>query len=493
MNTENRKNKAIKRFLPAIITAGILAVAVIVLPLIMPKDEKAPGDTVPTTPPPSVISAADAIVNRKPNDVKSVEIDIAGGESFAIDYALDADGFQVATMRNADPGIEYSQNQMTTLPGYVAILSSVETVGEVDNLADFGFDAPQRKIKTTYIDGEVITILIGDNTNVAVGNDRGVYVCLEGSNKVYTIGAYTMEILMMQKSDYRDFAIIKSTVNAEDITYVSITRPGRDTITVEKKSDEEKKAALASSSAVVSNYKLTSPISCEGGFDVSELLLEKVAAIKVKSLVEDTPTDLAKYGLDNPYKLSYETDSGTKLSILIGDRASEGGRYIMSEDAPAVILTESDITFLDISYVELMHKLVFFYTAENVSSIDYELADGSRHTFKLDGGDTISGKYDGKALSSDNANNLFVKTIRFTAAGEVEKSAKISAPAIKVTLTQTSGSKSTLELCAIDNRRYAVKLDGATPFVYVMKNEVTELLDAFDILSKGGSIPDITY
>ncbi len=493
MNTEKKKNKAIKRFLPAIITACVLVVAVILLPLIVPKEPKNKDTGTVTTPISPVTSSVDTIVDRSPNDVKSVEIKVSSGTDFAIDYSLDADGFQVATMRDAEANIDYNQNDMTTLTGYVAILSAVSTVGEVDNLADFGFDAPQRTIKTTYMDGEVITILIGDNTNVAVGSDRGVYVCLEGRNKVYTIGAYTMEILMMQKSDYRDFAFIKSTVNAEDISYVSITRPGKDTITVVKKSDKEKKAQIAASSAFVGNYKLTSPVSYEGNFEISELLLEKVAAIKIKSLVEDNPKDLKKYGLDNPYKLSYETETGIKLSMLIGNKADEGGRYIMSEDAPAVILTESDITFLDISFVDIMRKLVFLYTADEVSSIDYELSDGVRHTLSLDGGDTISGKYDGKSVSDDNANNLFVKTIRFTAAGEVDKSAKIASPEIKVTLTKADGNKSTLELCAIDNRRYAVKLNGAAPFVYVMKNEVTELIEALSILSKGGNIPSMSY
>ncbi len=424
------------------------------------------------------------IVDRSSSDVRSVEITADTGESFAIDFNEGK-----ATLRNADPNLTYVEEDLSTLSGFVALLVALEEVPDGGEDALFGFDAPQRVIKVTFAGGEPITLIIGDETPLGTG----VYIKRADRPNVYTIGGSTMEILMKLPFDYRDYLLFSGVSTSEMIENLVFERPGRDTITLVHKSDSELESLEGEAAQIASSFRMTSPVVSDTAYDkVTTEFLDKVIKIKGAALVEDYPKDLAQYGLDKPARLRFETTLGTKVSLLIGSKAPSGGRYVMPEGTPSVIVTEEDMTFLDISHADIMTQLIWFKNSIEVSEITYDLPDGERHTLKLSSdGKSLKGYYDGRELSSENASNLFLLSVRFTLAGEYTSDMTYAESVCKMTMRTTDGKTTTLDLRKINDRRYAAIIDGAAPRFFVSVNEVTELLDAFGILKSDGDIPDM--
>lgn len=437
---------------------------------------------------PGVSAPLCMIIDRSAKDVASVEITADTGESFAIDYGEDNVGAQTAAMRNADPLLKYNESGMTALSDFVGRLAALEEVGTGEDAA-FGFDKPQRTIKVSFTSGDPVTLLIGSETPLGTG----VYIRRTDRDTVYTIGDNTTDILMMTKADYRDVSLFDTVSSADLLTSVTVSRRGKADITVVRKAEADEVPADETQAMIRADYALTSPVSRDANPDtINSALLDKVVAIKGKSLVEDYPQDLAKYGLDNPVGLRFTTSTGVGVSLLIGDKTPAGGRYVMPEGVPTVIATEADIDLTDLSHADITMKLLWFYNSGDIDTVTYELPGGETHTMKLEVKDnSVIGVYDGKQMANKNATNLFLRTVRFTIAGEFTPDMKAGARAIKATIKLKSGAKTTFELFEINERQYAASVNGKPPEYYVGINEVRELLESFEILSRGEDIPDM--
>ncbi|MBQ8003748.1 MAG: DUF4340 domain-containing protein, partial [Oscillospiraceae bacterium] len=243
-----------KQFKPVIITAVVLlivaaaAFAVIKLFPEINDDIEAPVQS-------DVSSNMNKIIDRSSKDVASVEITTDAGETFAIDYGEDSIGAQTAVMRGADPLLKYNESDMTTLSGFVGLLVALEEVGTGED-SMFGFDKPQRTIKITFKGGDPITLIIGSETPLGTG----VYIRRTDRDTVYTVGGSTTDILMMTKSDYRDFTLFDPIEAADSLTSVTVSRAGKQDITVVRKADADAEPADETEAMLKVDYELISPV-----------------------------------------------------------------------------------------------------------------------------------------------------------------------------------------------------------------------------------------
>ncbi len=476
-----------KQLKPLIITATVLvvlAVAVFSLYKLFPAISENTGDT----PPSYATSSLAKIVDRSSSEVKSVEVSTDEGESFTVDYSKDSDGMQTASLRGGDPRLTYSMDDLLTLSGYVALLVPVEEITEGGEDSLFGFDKPRRTIKVTFNDGEEITLIIGNDTPLS----NGVYIKRTDKESVYTVGSSTASVLMKTLLDYRSFILFDPPATSKMLQTVSFERPGKKTISLVRKKDADTNDEDVAAK-ITSDYLITSPVTSDASTDtLYSAFFDKIIAIRAGLIVEDHPADLSKYGLDAPSRLHFTTTDGMEVSILIGDRSPSGGRYVMNEGIPSVLLTEEDIGFMSISHSDIIMRLIWFHNSSDISRIDYELHGGEKHSFKMRlTPETIEGTYDGKDIGSDNATNLYLRTVRFTLLGSVEDGAKYGDVAIKITATLKSGRTTTLALAKMNERQFAAIIDGRKPEFFVGIDEVNELLEAFEILKKGEKIPDM--
>ncbi|MBQ9985266.1 MAG: DUF4340 domain-containing protein [Oscillospiraceae bacterium] len=479
-----------KQFKPVIITALVLvivAAAAFAVIKLFPEADDEIGAPVQ----PDVSSGLNKIIDRSSKDVASVTVTTDSGETFTIDYGEDKLGAQTAVMRNADPLLRYSESEMTTLSGFVGLLVALEEVGELKSGEEsmFGFDKPQRKIEIAFKGGDPVTLLIGSETPLGTG----VYIRRTDRNIVYTVGGSTTDILMMTMKDYRDIHLYDTIGSADLLTKVTVSRAGKPDITVVRKEETGEAPADQVEASLQCDYALTSPVSRDANPDtINAALLDKVISIKPKAIVEDYPKDLAKYGLTNPVKLQFETSTEISQSLLIGGKTPDGGRYIMQEGVPSVIETEADIDLESLSHADIIMQLIWFYDSDEIDTITYELPGGETHTMSIEIKDkSLKGIYDGKEMVNRNATNMFLRTVRFTIAGEYTSDMKMGERAIKATIKLLSGATTTFELFPINDRQYAASVDGKAPEYYVNVTEVRELLESFEILASGKDIPDM--
>lgn len=471
-----------KQFKPVIICAAVLLVlalgAVLAMKLI-PEAEKPADDPINLPSGESI-----KVIDRAPEEILSVEITSQDGAAIlAVDYGTSGLGAQTATLRGADSRLKYSETSLLTLAGFLGELTAMDEGGEGED-ASFGFDAPRRRIKITFRNGEQINLLLGNDT--PMGN--GAYLRREDSPTVYIVGKMTASTLLKTAGDYRDIKLFHTVEAAENITRATVTVFGKAPVTVVRKSDDEMKPA---DNMPQSRYKLESPVKRDANSDTIEgELLSKIISIEAESLAEDFPKDLAKYGLDTPVKLSFEAEGGISASLLIGDKAPSGGRYVMSDGVPSVIVTKSDVDFEDFSHADIAFDLLFFFKSEQVDRIVYNI-NGKAYTFVpsiVEG--SLKGTLDGKEMSGKNPSNLFLRTIRFTISGEAGKVA--GAPEIKIIVRLKGGGRSSsLELYKLNEREYAAAIDGETPVYTVNITEVRELYEAFELIAEGKDIPDM--
>ncbi len=475
-----------KQFKPVLICAAVLLVislAVLVATKLVPENTpEEPGIDAGEV----ELSESIKITDLSTNEIASIEIAQSPGEGFAIDY-FDKEVGKGATMRGADSRLAYDEEKMKTLAHYLAPLAAFGEVGKGEDSA-FGFDKPQRTIKIVSRKGEETTLLIGDNLPVG----EGAYVRRADRDDVYTVGKATAQTLLREKTEYRDFELFDEFENPDLITVAEYTPYGKEMIKVvrrteEEVAEEEKKTALSI------YYKIVSPVSVNTDPEkVATEFLDKIVKIKALRVVEDNPKDLSKYGLAKPAKLRFETSDGISVSLLIGNDSESGSSYVMLEGVPSVIETEENVSLSSLTHSDIMMKLLWFFNSKEISGFDYKLSDGKEASFALLATDKeTKGTFNGKKLEGKNAHNLYLRTVRFTLAGECTGSEKYEEPEITVKASLKNGKTSTLSLCKMNERQYAAVIDGAPARFYVAVAEVRELLEAIDLVFLGKEIPDM--
>ena len=475
-----------KQFKPALICVAVLlviSIATFAVIKLIPDEKPSQGEN-----PVENIGISDSIeiISYETDEISSIEISSQNGDFFAIDYSGEG-VMREAKMRNADDRLAYSSEQMIILCQYFTPLVAFEEIGKADD-ADFGFDTPQRTIKVASHTGEVATLLVGDD--LPVGD--GAYVRLADGEDVYSVGKTVRGILLKTMSDYRDINLFPEISDSAVITMAEYTPAGKKPIKVVLKSEEEIKKDEGKTSLVIP-YKLTSPVSANTDPDAARAnFLEKIIKIRASRVVEDNPRDLAKYGLATPNRLRFETAEGLKVSLLIGSDAENGGTYVMPEGIPTVIETEEKITLSSLSHADVIQKLLWFFRSSELSGFDYKLSDGREFAFKFSATETeTKGSLNGKELTGRNPQNLYMKTVRFTLAGERDAAENFTSPEITVTAHIKGGKTSTLALCRMNERRYAVLIDGKDTGFYVAAAEVSELLEALSLAERGEDIPNM--
>ncbi len=471
-----------KQFKPALICAVVLLVISLAALLVMkffPEVVDLGEGKKPE------LAEAIMITELDSGEISSIEISDKNG-SFAIDYKKEEIGIS-AVMRGADPRLVYNEYEMTTLPLFLCELSATDKVGEGD-AASFGFESPKRAIKINLNSGESATLLVGDDLPVG----EGVYVKREDSNAIYSVGKTTKERLLIERREFLNYGLFPAIEKGKEIIEVEYTPYGEKPIRLSRRSEEEIKSD-AGRMGISINYKLTSPVDALASPDVlDEVLFDKIRAIEGIRVVEESPSDLKKYGLDRADKLSFKTEKGVSASILIGADNPAGGSFVMPEGVPMVIETAAPIGLSELSVSDVTLKLLFFFNSTEVDSFDYVLAGGERHTLDIELEEhLVRGSLDGKKLEGRNAANLFQRTIRLSLAGELDGATSYGDPEITVTANLKNGEKKSLSLYKVNERQYAAEVGGKKAEFYVPVAEVRDLREAFEIIARGEEIPDM--
>jgi hypothetical protein len=246
---------------------------------------------------------------------------------------------------------------------------------DAKDLTIYGLDKPIQVTLKLKKDGSEKTLQIGSMTPTK----GGYYMKLKDSSKVYVVGTYTAEALLVKRLDMKDKTLY--TLKSEDIISVSMDRKGANVFKSQKNGETD--------------WQMLEPI--KGNVNTSALspMIEALVGTAVSEYVEEKPSDLGKYGLADPaYVFDFATSSG-KYKLLLGNEKEKGSTIYAKLDGMDDVFTisESAFTFLDKPLKEIIDVFAYIVNIDQVNKIELTM-DGQTNTFELETYKDKDGKTD---------------------------------------------------------------------------------------------------
>lgn len=213
------------------------------------------------------------------------------------------------------------------LSGITTNLGTLEVQRVVDekpaDLSQYGLSPAKTQI-TFRQEGDAAPrqLLLGEKT--ATGGD--LYAKVGDDPKVFLVSGFLEATFNRSTFDLREKGILK--FDREKVTQVEVVSPDH-TVTFVKAND---------------NWSMSTPKVARADFGTVEGLIGRVSTGQMKSLIADSTTDLAQYGLDKPtHQLNFLSGSA-RTSLLIGNKTPDGLFYAKDASRPLVFTLDNFLT-----------------------------------------------------------------------------------------------------------------------------------------------------
>jgi hypothetical protein len=346
-----------------------------------------------------------------------------------------------------------------------AIVAEKVIEEKATDLAKYGLDKPSI-VKIGLKDGTTKEVEVGSSN----ATKEGIYVKNKGESKVYLIGSYYENKLVLSKGYFLSKQILP--IESTAVKKVSYEKNGAVQFAIDVNSD--------------SDMKITAPYKEEANETNISPILKAIVALEIKDIVDENPADLAKYGLDKPlYAIEFSNGKDTK-KILFGKDVEKGSvAYAKFPEGKTVFTIDiSGLTFLDINFREIVDSFVYLTNINDVSKIELQLdgkktvadistveGDSKKDKFKVDGKDANMENADGKSLFR----NFYSAVVGLTL-DKYEPGAKPSgAPEVTIKYyMKSTGKPVTVELISKDSNYYYAMKDGVYTNRVVLKDKLND-------------------
>lgn len=341
------------------------------------------------------------------------------------------------------------------------------TIAENDyNPADYGLDNPTMTIILRLANGEEHTMRFGRQ---APTDDNLYYLSIDNRSAVYAILGTKYENLNKPLGSLRDNEFF--TLDYTGIKKITIGGRDKELVVIDENPSDN-------SSSYMSTWLMTQPFTkTVNEFTLSSLIIEPLAQepVPIKSYVEDNPSSLAPYGLDNPrYEISFYYEDHTQ-TVKIGNEAQDGGVYAQNSASQTVYTIDYNyFSFVEYSAFEYIDKSIYFAMITDLSSL--EITDGNKSyilTIPSDGGNyTINSK----KTTEKKVKSAYEELAGLSIDGIVEDELKLSEPSVVFTYNYKDGHSEKVEFLPYTTRLYAVRVNGGSVDFYIKKTSVSDII-----------------
>ncbi|MGC4115899.1 MAG: DUF4340 domain-containing protein [Myxococcales bacterium] len=257
------------------------------------------------------------------------------------------------------------------------------------------------------------------------------------------------------------------------LAQITVTAKGETTVLAHSKSPE--------------SWNLLSPVSTLGDKGTIESLIDRLAQMKSKSVVEEKAADLKKYGLDKPsIKVVAKTEDGKEYVLRCGEEnAFDSSVYVALGDSSDVIGAEGNFKYaVEKTPFDLRDKRIVTVEESEISGLEVTTPNAERYQLTKQDGKwkliaPLVDRADDQAVTkilSALRNLRASKYVTDTAGPDDVAKHKLDKPKMEALLTLTSGARMTLLWSQSD--------DGAT--TYVRRKEATFIAEV-----PGGVFADV--
>lgn len=297
--------------------------------------------------------AANGIVTLTQFNIDKIQNLTITNESGTYEFVFKDSQWKWADEKNAP--FELNSALLQQISTVMSDLKSEMIINEnPENLSQYGMDNPI--ILDCYAQNNHHIIELGSKTLTS----DSYYVKKPNENAVYTLDYSTAQYLLNDRNSLKNPYLFN--VSALDLRNIKLIRNGELIFDVDKTENQ-----LWELNGPIKH--LTPNIS---KFSTYDSLLTKTMAL---NYYEENPSDLSKYGLDEPEYIVEASTDDKEVRIIFGDQPAdtEGAVYAMVETSKSkdvISVYKSNLGFLDITLAETLNEFIYNVNISNVSEIN---------------------------------------------------------------------------------------------------------------------------
>ena len=374
------------------------------------------------------------------------------------------------------PTVEVIPESVNALANNFSYVVMADTIEEnPSDLALYGLDNPQGKYTLVNENGSSKTVLIGNKIGTMY------YSMLEGDPKVYTIyGAYGDAVLGgINGLRETNLVNIQSGKIGEQLKVFRIDDRNGCLLNIRLATESDR---ISSSS---SKFLMTEPYNMPVYSSKLIELLPSFTPVNVSSFVEDNPTDLSKYGLDNPqYTLTLEDNEDNTYVIYFGNLSADGRRvYCMMKGKNFVfdMLKNKLDAFAAVDPYVLCERYAHLISINDISSVQVISADGSKnYTMTVDKNTQELFFLNGKPAEDDSFREAYRYITGISFSADAGDGVAKTTEALRIVFNFDDGTSYTAVYYEYDDRNYVLDRNGENSNFLVAKKSVTEMYGKLD-------------
>ncbi|HJU45028.1 MAG TPA: DUF4340 domain-containing protein [Vicinamibacterales bacterium] len=245
-----------------------------------------------------------------------------------------------------------------------------------------------------------------------------------------------------------------------------------------------------------SEWKVARPLAGRSDYSAIEGFLTRLSSANMSTLVEENPTDLAKYGLDKP-AMTVTVGAGSSKATLMVGKTEKDQTYAKDASRPIVFTVDSTLqTDLNKSFDDYRKKELFEFRPFGLARMRAVLdAPGGPKTYEFEKvaaakpGDAETWKVTRIGGSSHNADaaamdDLLNKLVAIRAESFVAGNTRtgLDKPALVVSVSYDEGKFERVRFGAVGDNAYG-RRDGEELVAKVDANSMKAAMQAFDLVT----------
>jgi hypothetical protein len=374
------------------------------------------------------------------------------------------------------PGIELDQRE---IQGMLFPLSNMwidRTIEEEPaNISIYGFDTPSSRVILTDSAGSTQVFIRGDMTPSRIH----YYAMREGDPAVYAVPAFHGELMSFTLDSIRSRSLF-TLFSVLDVDQLRIESPGTRIELISKPADVSPRLSVA-----FSTHILTSPYSAPWGVDPEALhdLLVPLANLQIEQFINNNPSSLAPYGLDQATRIFIQTTTRT-LDLLIGSEV-DGEYYAKLADAPGVFTVSGIENVVNVRPFALIDKFTVLIDIGTVDRLTVT-GGGRRLTAEFQGmGQDAVFFLNGRQTETRSFRTFYLAIIgllvdaEYSGPGHLTQSQINEEITIEFLLNSPAGERVSITLFPYNRDFYLLRQEGAVEFLLSV-NQVRRIFETAD-------------
>ena len=449
--------------------------------------------------------AAETVFEIDADDISNIQI-VSGENTFDFSHGDDKWSYV------EDDKFPLSESAILDKVSSLTSVSSMRTIEDPDNLADFGLENPEVTATVTDTDGKETELALGA-TNDAVS---GCYMSMNGdTSKIYLVDTTLKTNLEFDLSDIAEKEDIPS-ITGSTITSVTIQKPegtaklfqdsGSETGWTFEDTDG---SSVPADSSLVSTYTgnfsalawtdyVTYDLNNLGAYgleDPTVITVDYQQEEEADGSDTESSDDSAEETADDSTKDDTEEDSTVtvdkQMVMLVGSQTEDGNYYYGKLQDNSCIYTIGSSTIqniTDMKKADFLSTKVADYSFADLDTVTFtrngETYVASKETVESedeDGETTEETKYliNDKEIETTDFNSFYNLITAMTWQSQDENAQPSGEPDLSVNFYKEGGTNVTVDYYSYDTNFYLV-IDSKGNHSLVNKMDVRELLEKFD-------------